>query len=218
MTSGVRCVVQVFFEPHARPRENARFELVQTEFSYFAGFCEALEVRGAHLRRGAAEPLGRRARRPKGLRSGAHCLPRHGGHADAAAHVAPRRGRVAPCRRTSRPAVMQRRHEAAASLDDFPTPPWATRALCEWLKPQLLDGDACREPACGRGDMVRPLAEYFARVDAADVHDYPSRPPRTLRRRAPAREGAARRGRRPEHVDDLYPSRLRRHQPRQGAS
>jgi hypothetical protein len=28
---------------------------------------------------------------------------------------------------------MQRRHEAHDSLDDFPTPPWATRALCERL-------------------------------------------------------------------------------------
>ena len=28
-------------------------------------------------------------------------------------------------------AVMQQRHEAHDSLDDFPTPPWATRALME---------------------------------------------------------------------------------------
>lgn len=31
-------------------------------------------------------------------------------------------------------AVMQRRVEPLDSLDDFPTPPWATRALCEWLE------------------------------------------------------------------------------------
>lgn len=31
-------------------------------------------------------------------------------------------------------AVMQQRSEPRDSLDDFPTPPWATRALCEWLR------------------------------------------------------------------------------------
>jgi hypothetical protein len=30
-------------------------------------------------------------------------------------------------------AVMAQRFEALDSLDDFPTPPWATRALCEKL-------------------------------------------------------------------------------------
>jgi hypothetical protein len=30
-------------------------------------------------------------------------------------------------------AVMQQRSEPHDSLDDFPTPPWATRALCVWL-------------------------------------------------------------------------------------
>jgi hypothetical protein len=30
----------------------------------------------------------------------------------------------------------------------------------------------CREPAANRGHMVRPLAEYFASVDASDIHDY----------------------------------------------
>jgi hypothetical protein len=53
---------------------------------------------------------------------------------------------------------MQQRSEAHDSLDDFPTPPWATRALCE--------------SAANRGHMVRPLAEYFGAVLASDVHDY----------------------------------------------
>jgi len=71
-------------------------------------------------------------------------------------------------------AVMQQRSEAHDSLDDFPTPPWATRALCEFL---LLQGYelslmSCREPAANRGHMVKPLAEYFGRVAASDVHDY----------------------------------------------
>lgn len=84
-------------------------------------------------------------------------------------------------------AVMQRRAPAPDELDYFPTPPWATRALCEWLirheyiparrGPTLLCGVdearlSCWEPACGAGWMVRPLCEYFWPVRATDVHDY----------------------------------------------
>jgi hypothetical protein len=70
-------------------------------------------------------------------------------------------------------AVMQRRVEAHDSLDDFPTPPWATRALCEFLAARWsVEGMVCREPAANRGHMVAPLSEYFASVEASDVHDY----------------------------------------------
>jgi len=71
-------------------------------------------------------------------------------------------------------AVMQRRVEAHDSLDDFPTPPWATRALCEFIDAQGIDlsGMICREPAANRGHMVLPLAEAFSHVEAADVFDY----------------------------------------------
>ena len=72
-------------------------------------------------------------------------------------------------------AVMQRRTEPHDSLDDFPTPPWATRALCEWLRDRgewSLNLCTAREPAANRGHMVAPLREYFASVEAADVHDY----------------------------------------------
>lgn len=76
-------------------------------------------------------------------------------------------------------AVMQRRVEAHDSLDDFPTPPWATRALCEhviWPSgagwPKKLDEMTVWEPACNRGHMAKPLAEYFRRVYASDIHDY----------------------------------------------
>lgn len=70
-------------------------------------------------------------------------------------------------------AVMQQRSEPHDSLDDFPTPPWATRALCEFLAGEFeLHHMRCREPAANRGHMVRPLAERFASVDASDVHDY----------------------------------------------
>lgn len=70
-------------------------------------------------------------------------------------------------------AVMSQRHEAGDSLDHFPTPPWATRALCEWLADcRLLKGGTAWEPACAEGHMARPLAEYFGDVHASDIHDY----------------------------------------------
>ena len=71
-------------------------------------------------------------------------------------------------------AVMQQRHEAHDSLDDFPTPPWATRALVEHvLKPNGFGPhDHVWEPACNRGYMARPLAEYCAHVRCTDIHDY----------------------------------------------
>lgn len=71
-------------------------------------------------------------------------------------------------------AVMQQRTEPHDSLDDFPTPPWATRALCEWLRAEGLISptETCREPSANRGHMVRPLREYFAFVSAGDIHDY----------------------------------------------
>lgn len=71
-------------------------------------------------------------------------------------------------------AVMATRIEPRDSLDDFPTPPWATRALCEWIKSMGYDTQSmnCREPAANRGHMVKPLQEYFQHVEASDVHDY----------------------------------------------
>jgi hypothetical protein len=72
-------------------------------------------------------------------------------------------------------AVMQQRSEPHDSLDDFPTPPWATRALCEFLRQRRgvpLGGLRCREPAANRGHMVAPLKEFFRSVEAFDIHDY----------------------------------------------
>lgn len=72
-------------------------------------------------------------------------------------------------------AVMAQRAEARDSLDDYPTPPWATRALCEYLTDSpdhLVRQSTCREPAANRGHMVRPLREYFDTVEASDIHDY----------------------------------------------
>lgn len=73
------------------------------------------------------------------------------------------------------PAVMAQRHEPHDSLDFFPTPPWGTRALCEFVRATLgidLDLRSVADPACGEGHMVRPLAEYFGAVFASDVHPY----------------------------------------------
>lgn len=69
---------------------------------------------------------------------------------------------------------MAQRTEAKDSLDDFPTPPWATRALMEHVLPKLQGFGhlTCLEPACGAGHMAKALGEYFPIVHAADVHDY----------------------------------------------
>lgn len=72
-------------------------------------------------------------------------------------------------------AVMQQRRDAPDELDYFPTPPWATRALCEWLANYLgepLEIQRVWEPACGELHMARPLREYFAEVWATDVWRY----------------------------------------------
>ncbi|PJR11497.1 SAM-dependent methyltransferase [Sinorhizobium meliloti] len=70
-------------------------------------------------------------------------------------------------------AVMAQRFEPADSPDDFPTPPWATRALIEHvIGADNARSKTCLEPACGRGYMSRPLAEYFRCVDSADAYSY----------------------------------------------
>ncbi|MDC1428113.1 hypothetical protein N8156_05320 [Rhodospirillaceae bacterium] len=70
-------------------------------------------------------------------------------------------------------AVMAQRHESNNSLDDFPTPPWATRALLEHvLKHENTATMSCLEPACNKGHMSKVLKEYFSEVESSDVHDY----------------------------------------------
>jgi hypothetical protein len=71
-------------------------------------------------------------------------------------------------------AVMQRRNSAPDSLDYFPTPPFATRALLEFLASigEPLGELSAWEPACGEMHMVRPLREAFADVRASDVQAY----------------------------------------------
>lgn len=67
-------------------------------------------------------------------------------------------------------SIMGSRLEPDDSLDFFPTPPWATRALME----VVLGGPfhSIWEPACGYGHMAEVLREYCPTVEATDVFDY----------------------------------------------
>ncbi len=71
-------------------------------------------------------------------------------------------------------AVTAQRLEAADSPDDFPTPPWATRALIEHVigGKDALQSMSCLEPACGAGHMSKVLKEYFGNVQSADAFYY----------------------------------------------
>ena len=69
---------------------------------------------------------------------------------------------------------MAQRAEPRDSRDDFPSPPWATRALIEHVlkdKETLARSD-CLEPACGAGSMAETLKEYFAETCASDAYTY----------------------------------------------
>lgn len=70
-------------------------------------------------------------------------------------------------------AVMAQRHENKESLDDFPTPPWAARALVEHviLEPRVA-GQVCWEPAANRGYLTRGLNDYFRYVIETDIANY----------------------------------------------
>lgn len=71
-------------------------------------------------------------------------------------------------------AVMSQRVEAKDSPDDFPTPPWATRALLEHVLPdkKCLSEQQCLEPACGAGHMAKVLNGYFSEVECSDAFSY----------------------------------------------
>ncbi len=82
-------------------------------------------------------------------------------------------------------AVMQQRSEPHDSLDDFPTPPWATRALIEHVIEPGLDLTTLKilmsqssvwEPCSNRGYMARTLKEYTRRVFTSDIFDYSEDP------------------------------------------
>lgn len=61
-------------------------------------------------------------------------------------------------------AVMAQRIEPIDSLDFFPTPPWAVRALMEHVTGGRHSLEDALEPAAGMGHMARTLSEYFGRV------------------------------------------------------
>lgn len=66
-----------------------------------------------------------------------------------------------------------RRHTSKQSLDDYPTPPWAVRAFFKYVCPELVGRRLTfREPACGRGHIVRALREYKFAVWASDIKNY----------------------------------------------
>lgn len=71
----------------------------------------------------------------------------------------------------------ERRYEPKDSLDFFPTPPWASRALFKHVLhrgygDRLLSEMSVLEPACGNGKMAEVLKDNFATVSAADIEDY----------------------------------------------
>ena len=81
-----------------------------------------------------------------------------------------------PAMRSRTKAIMAQRNEAADSLDDFPTPPWATRALAVYVLPRWIPQgcfETVWEPACGRGYMTAALEEYGYRTVGTDIADYP---------------------------------------------
>lgn len=83
-------------------------------------------------------------------------------------------------------AIMAQRHEAHDSLDDFPTPPWATRALIENVLWPYLKFSSLKvmmtvwEPASNRGYMACVLKDYFNIVRTSDIHDYSMDPTTVL--------------------------------------
>ena len=71
-------------------------------------------------------------------------------------------------------SIMASRREPPDSLEFYPTPPWATRALCELVlerRPGFSLDELVWEPAAGEGHMAEVLREYFV-VWASDVFDY----------------------------------------------
>jgi hypothetical protein len=71
-------------------------------------------------------------------------------------------------------SVMGSRQEPDDSLDYFPTPPWATRALMTHVLPKVFNYrlTTAWEPACGEGHIAEVLREFFEGVTATDIFDY----------------------------------------------
>lgn len=67
---------------------------------------------------------------------------------------------------------IQTRNNDAKSIEDFPTPPWATRAMIDHSLPEDLSEFTCWEPCANRGYMVNVLRENFGTVIGSDIADY----------------------------------------------
>ena len=70
------------------------------------------------------------------------------------------------------PMGFQTRSSPKDGLDDFPTPPWATRAFLAHCLPDDLSELTAWEPCANRGHMVKVLDEKFAHVHGTDIADY----------------------------------------------
>lgn len=68
--------------------------------------------------------------------------------------------------------------EAWERLEFYPTPPWATRALFEYVLPHVGRNAplAAWDPCAGMGHMADVLREYCVDVHASDVYRYPGAP------------------------------------------
>lgn len=82
-----------------------------------------------------------------------------------------------PAKPAAERAVMASRREPPDSLEFFPTPPWATRALFEHVLTEVgpsawHHGMTAWDPCAGEGHMAAVLAEGFQEVWRTDVHDY----------------------------------------------
>lgn len=64
------------------------------------------------------------------------------------------------------------RKELLDSLDFYPTPPWATRSLCEHVIGDWKTSMFAADPCAGGGHMSEVLKEYFKTVRSSDVWDY----------------------------------------------
>jgi hypothetical protein len=70
-------------------------------------------------------------------------------------------------------AVMAQRQKTNDNLDNFPTPPWATRSLFKYVINNFKSYEqSCLEPACNVGHMSKVLKENFKTVFSSDIYDY----------------------------------------------
>lgn len=71
--------------------------------------------------------------------------------------------------------VASRLSKYADHHDDFPTPPWATRAFLEYVAPELILNSrhlTVLDPACGRGHIIQVLKQLKFRTLAYDNWRY----------------------------------------------